>query len=82
MIAPVLPGEQTVEMASQQGHVSERTVERWLKRFQEKGFDGLQPRRRKDWQTTKADNGRWNYVLVHGAAFSLPEIPGGKLPLA
>lgn len=71
LLAPVLSGEQTVAMAAQQGHVSSRSVERWLRRFQDKGFDGLQPRRRKDWQTTKDDNRQWLEV-AQALALSRP----------
>ncbi|XWW48541.1 DDE-type integrase/transposase/recombinase (plasmid) [Fibrella sp. USSR17] len=71
LIAPVLSGEQTVAMAAQQGHVSTRSVERWLNHFQDKGFDGLQPRRRKDWKTPKVDNGQWQ-ELTQALALSRP----------
>lgn len=72
LIAPVLSGEQTVAMAAQQGYVSSRSVERWLRRFQDKGFDGLQPRRRKDWQTTKDDNRQWLEVAQALAPYPVP----------
>lgn len=71
LIAPVLSGEQTVTIAAQQGNVSTHSVERWLKRFQGKCLDELQPRRRKDWQTTKEDNGQWQ-ELTQALALSRP----------